>query len=139
MIFCLEMLTMLFALGGFHAYLGCNCKRKVQLACRDAVVGRNCRFLQGPQTDQAEVKRLRDAMAADPPRPITVKLLNYRIDGQPFWNNLHVAPVRSACGQVGDWLTEEQCLPLSCNSLGLIKRKLAVSMLKCAKTRVRLT
>ncbi|KAL3158315.1 hypothetical protein ABBQ38_010559 [Trebouxia sp. C0009 RCD-2024] len=67
---------------------------------RDAVVGRNCRFLQGPQTDNAEVKRLRDAMTADPPRPITVKLLNYKIDGQPFWNNLHVAPIRSACGEV---------------------------------------
>lgn len=73
--------------------------------CRDAVVGRNCRFLQGPQTDQAEVKRMRDAMAADPPRPVTVKLLNYRRDGQPFWNNLHVAPIRSACGQVRGGLT----------------------------------
>lgn len=68
--------------------------------CRDAVVGRNCRFLQGPQTDKAEVKRVRDAMTADPPRPISVKLLNYKIDGQPFWNNLHVAPIRSACGEV---------------------------------------
>lgn len=75
-------------------------KRKVELACRDAVVGRNCRFLQGAQTDKNDVKRLRDAMSADPPRPITVKLLNYKVDGQPFWNNLHVAPVRDACGQV---------------------------------------
>ena len=80
--------------------LDCFCSHKIGLACRHAVVGRNCRFLQGPQTDQAEVKRLRDAMTADPPKPITVKLLNYRVDGQPFWNNLHVAPIRSACGEV---------------------------------------
>lgn len=80
------------------------CMRKLGLSCRHAVVGRNCRFLQGPQTDQAEVKRLRDAMTADPPKPITVKLLNYRIDGQPFWNNLHVAPIRSACGEVSGGL-----------------------------------
>lgn len=99
------MVIMLLALCGFLAYLGCNFKLEVGLSCRDAVVGRNCRFLQGPQTDQAEVKRLRDAMAADPPRPVTVKLLNYRIDGQPFWNNLHVAPIRSACGQVREGLT----------------------------------
>ena len=65
------------------------------------MIGRNCRFLQGPQTDKAEVKRMRDAIAADPPRPVTVKLLNYRLDGQPFWNNLHVAPIRNSCGQVG--------------------------------------
>ena len=82
------------------------------LACRDAVVGRNCRFLQGAQTDQAEVKRLRDAMAVDPPRPITVKLLNYRIDGQPFCNNLHVAPIRNARGQVGEGLTIMQATGL---------------------------
>ncbi|DBA83421.1 TPA: hypothetical protein ACH3X2_006558 [Trebouxia sp. C0005] len=67
---------------------------------RDAVVGRNCRFLQGPQTDRAEVQRMHDAITADPPQPITVRLLNYRIDGQPFWNNLHVAPIRSASGEV---------------------------------------
>lgn len=67
---------------------------------RDAVVGRNCRFLQGPRTDKAEVQRMRDAITADPPQPITVRLLNYRIDGQPFWNNLHVAPIRSASGEV---------------------------------------
>jgi len=64
------------------------------------VVGRNCRFLQGPQTDKAEVQRMHDAITADPPQPITVRLLNYRIDGQPFWNNLHVAPIRSASGEV---------------------------------------
>ncbi|DBA87821.1 TPA: hypothetical protein ACH3X1_004819 [Trebouxia sp. C0004] len=67
---------------------------------RDAVVGRNCRFLQGPQTDKVEVQRMRDAITAEPPQPITVRLLNYRIDGQPFWNNLHVAPIRSASGEV---------------------------------------
>ena len=89
-------------------------------ACRDAVVGRNCRFLQGPQTDKAEVKRMRDAMSADPPRPITVKLLNYRIDGQPFWNNLHVAPIRNSCGQV------RAQLGVSCISMRLERLFLAV-------------
>jgi hypothetical protein len=63
------------------------------------VVGRNCRFLQGPGTDEAEVQRLRDAISADPPQPVTVTLLNYKKGGQPFWNALHVAPIRDA--QVG--------------------------------------
>jgi hypothetical protein len=64
--------------------------------CRSEVIGRNCRFLQGPGTDPAELQRLRDAIKADPPRPVTVTLLNYRYDGTPFWNALHVAPVRDA-------------------------------------------
>ncbi|CAL5226003.1 g8806 [Coccomyxa viridis] len=65
---------------------------------REAVVGRNCRFLQGPGTDPAEVQKLRDGLAAD--RPTTVRLLNYKHDGTPFWNHLHVSPVRDARGKV---------------------------------------
>ncbi|PRW60670.1 LOV domain-containing [Chlorella sorokiniana] len=64
------------------------------------VVGRNCRFLQGPGTDPAAVQQLRDALAAQPPRPVTVTLLNYRKDGRPFWNSLHVCPLRDADGRV---------------------------------------
>jgi hypothetical protein len=65
------------------------------------VVGRNCRFLQGPGTDPAVVQQLRDGLAASPPRPVTVTLLNYRkadASGhqEPFWNSLHIAPLRDA-------------------------------------------
>jgi PAS domain-containing protein len=55
-------------------------------------------FLQGPGTDRAEVARMREAMTASPPKAVTVTLLNYRKDGSPFWNALHVAPVRDAEG-----------------------------------------
>ena len=64
------------------------------------MLGRNCRFLQGEGTDTEEVQRLRDALAAEPPRAVTVRLLNFCYDGTPFWNSLHVAPVRNAAGQV---------------------------------------
>lgn len=67
---------------------------------REKVVGRNCRFLQGPGTDPAEVAKLRDAIKANPPQPVTVSLLNYRADGRPFINYLHVAPIRDAAGAV---------------------------------------
>jgi len=66
--------------------------------CRDQVVGHNCRFMQGPQTDKAELVRLKEGMAEQ--RPVTVRLLNYRQDGSKFWNNLHVAPIRNADGEV---------------------------------------
>jgi hypothetical protein len=53
---------------------------------------------QGADTDPAEVARMREAMTSHPPKPVTVTLLNYRKDGTPFWNALHVAPVRDADG-----------------------------------------
>ena len=48
---------------------------------------------------------MRDAMTADPPRAVTVKLVNYKVNGQPFWNALHVAPIRNAGGQVRHYMS----------------------------------
>ncbi|USU05575.1 PAS domain-containing protein [Sphingomonadaceae bacterium OTU29LAMAA1] len=55
------------------------------------VLGRNCRFMQGPLTDPDDVARLKTAIARR--EPIELDLLNHRRDGTPFWNRLMVAPV----------------------------------------------
>ena len=55
------------------------------------VIGSNCRFLQGPETDPAKVQALRDAIAAR--RSIAVEMVNYRRDGRPFLNRVELAPV----------------------------------------------
>ncbi|KAG0602612.1 hypothetical protein M758_10G027100 [Ceratodon purpureus] len=65
---------------------------------RDEVVGRNCRFLQGPETDPKAVQKIRNAIEKE--QACTVKILNYRKDKTPFYNYLHVAPVRSSVGKV---------------------------------------
>eukprot|EP00878_Enallax_costatus_P033443 GHUV01036901.1.p1 GENE.GHUV01036901.1~~GHUV01036901.1.p1 ORF type:complete len:141 (-),score=15.40 GHUV01036901.1:390-812(-) len=70
------------------------------LMCREEVLGRNCRFLQGPNTDPQELQKLRDALSAHPPQPVTVILLNYTKQRKPFHNALHIAPVRDADGRV---------------------------------------
>lgn len=57
----------------------------------DEIVGRNCRFLQGKDTDQATVSRLREAVEGR--KVVVVELLNYRKDGTAFWNALHVGPI----------------------------------------------
>ncbi|HTN77467.1 MAG TPA: PAS domain S-box protein [Pirellulaceae bacterium] len=62
------------------------------------VLGRNCRFLQGPETDPAAVHELRRALHAG--KPCTVELLNYRQDGSTFWNSLSLSPVTDADGQL---------------------------------------
>ncbi|MBJ3763360.1 PAS domain-containing protein [Maribius pontilimi] len=54
-------------------------------------VGRNCRFLQGPDTDPADVAKLRDAIAAG--RDVSLDLVNHRADGSPFQNRLVIAPI----------------------------------------------
>ena len=64
----------------------------------DEVLGRNCRFLQGPDTDRAEIVRLRRAVEEED--PVTVEVVNHRRDGTPFVNEVHVAPVRDAEGRV---------------------------------------
>ena len=63
------------------------------------ILGRNCRFLQGPGTDPVAVAKLREDIAAGV--PTTVRLLNYTKAGVPFWNSVHVAPIRDATGAVG--------------------------------------
>ncbi len=60
------------------------------------VLGRNCRFLQGTDTDPAAVWELREAVRDE--RPCQVLLLNNRKDGTAFWNELTVSPVRDARG-----------------------------------------
>lgn len=59
-------------------------------------LGRNCRFLQGPETDQEEVRRIREAVEGK--KAVSAHLLNFRKDGTPFINSLHIAPVHSASG-----------------------------------------
>jgi PAS domain S-box-containing protein len=62
------------------------------------VLGRNCRFLQGPDTDPGAVAELR--RAAREHRQTTVELVNFRKGGAPFWNRVHISPVRDEGGEV---------------------------------------
>ena len=61
---------------------------------REEVLGRNCRFLQGAETDPAAVEQIRQQLSRE--EDVHVTLLNYRKDGTPFWNDLNITPVRDA-------------------------------------------
>ena len=56
------------------------------------VIGRNCRFLQGPETDQAQVRALGQGIAQG--IDTTCVLLNYKADGTKFYNQIFVAALR---------------------------------------------
>ena len=77
----------IFASAGFERMTGYSA---------DEVLGRNCRFLQGKDTDPAAVATLRDAIAGG--RAANVELLNYRKDGSAFWNAVSVNPVHDESG-----------------------------------------
>nr|AML77436.1 putative LOV domain-containing protein [Heterochlamydomonas inaequalis] len=62
---------------------------------REEVIGRNCRFLQGPGTDPVAVESIRNALQAE--QEITLKLLNYTKAGDQFWNQLRLMPVKEPC------------------------------------------
>ncbi|MEM9797957.1 MAG: PAS domain-containing protein [Pseudomonadota bacterium] len=65
---------------------------------RSAVIGRNCRFLQGDDTRKDQVDKLRDAIETG--ADVTVDILNYRADGRPFLNRLIIAPITDSSDEV---------------------------------------
>jgi PAS domain S-box-containing protein len=68
-------------------------------------VGRNCRFLQCPETDPEAIAQVRQALASG--GEITADLLNRRKSGETFWNRLHIAPIRDAAGNIEFFLSTQ--------------------------------
>lgn len=60
------------------------------------VVGRNCRFLQGHEPNQAGLAAIRQAIKTESNG--YAKLRNYRKDGSVFVNELFISPVRDESG-----------------------------------------
>jgi PAS domain S-box-containing protein len=64
---------------------------------RSRVIGRNCRFLQGPDTDPKAVQMIRNAIEAG--EDVSVDILNYRATGEAFMNRLLIAPISDGLGK----------------------------------------
>lgn len=65
---------------------------------REYVIGKNCRFLQGPKTQKAALKRISDAVHNG--QEANEILLNYRRDGSPFLNLFTVSPLKDSRGEI---------------------------------------
>ena len=61
-------------------------------------IGRNCRFLQGADTDQPGLEQIRIALREG--KETEVVLRNYRKNGNLFWNQIKISPVRNEAGEV---------------------------------------
>ncbi|MDO3410796.1 ATP-binding protein [Saccharibacillus sp. CPCC 101409] len=64
---------------------------------REEVLGRNCRFLQGPGTERETVADMRALLSEC--RPVRTEILNYRRDGSSFWNELNIDPIFDETGR----------------------------------------
>lgn len=65
---------------------------------REEILGKNCRFLQGKDTDSKALEIIRKALRTDSECQVILK--NYRKDGTTFWNALSVSPVRDRSGKL---------------------------------------
>lgn len=72
-------------------------EKQTGYALKDAL-GKNCRFLQGPDTDPEAVKAIGEALKTG--SQITIDILNYRKDGTQFWNRLRIRPLFGDDGRV---------------------------------------
>lgn len=68
----------------------------------DQVLGRNCRFLQGPETDPKAVEKIRRSIEEG--SDMSVCLLNYRVDGTTFWNQFFISALRDAAGNITNYV-----------------------------------
>lgn len=64
----------------------------------EEIIGHNCRFLQGPETDRETVRELQHAVTQR--KEIAVEILNYRKNGSTFWNALFMSPVFDRSGEL---------------------------------------
>ncbi|MES2498231.1 MAG: PAS domain-containing protein [Pseudomonadota bacterium] len=65
---------------------------------REEILGRNCRFMSGPGTEEQLTETIRAGIRQQ--RPVLVEILNYKKDGTAFRNAVMVAPVFGPDGEL---------------------------------------
>jgi PAS domain S-box-containing protein len=69
------------------------------------ILGRNCRFLQGPATNPNHISTLGHALHAG--RDVSVIMRNYRSDGSPFLNKVSISPIRDPDNQITHYIATQ--------------------------------
>lgn len=82
----------------FGAFVGPELILSLKGYSPDMIVGRNCRFLQGEATAPSSVKTIKEALLKG--EEVTQLLLNYKLDGTPFWNLLCCIPLHDSNGEL---------------------------------------
>ena len=99
------------------------------------VVGRNCRFLSGGDTEPAVREQMR--LAITDARPVLVDVLNYRRDGSPFRNGVMIAPLFDADGGLDYFLGSQVDLERSDAAALSVRQARAAALIRELPTRQR--
>lgn len=92
----------------------------------DEVIGRNCRFLRGPDTENGQTEKLRSAVYGQ--HPALAELINYRKDGTPFRNAVMIAPLFDDDGNIELFVGSQiEVLPEE-ESIGLVRQQQAAQI-----------
>jgi diguanylate cyclase (GGDEF)-like protein/PAS domain S-box-containing protein len=70
---------------------------------QEDIIGNNPRILHGPDTDLATLARIRQGLAAW--QPIREEVLNYKKNGEAFWQELNIFPLPNAAGEFTHWVS----------------------------------
>ncbi len=68
----------------------------------DEVIGKNPRFLQGPDTDRSTIEKIRNTLKKQ--EECNVIILNYKKDGTAFWNEIRIIPIHDKKGKLVNFL-----------------------------------
>ena len=89
-------------------------------------IGRNCRFLRGPDTENGQTEKLRSAVYGQ--RPALAELINYRKDASPFRNAVMIAPLFDDEGKLELFVGYQiEVLPEE-ESIGLVRQQKAAQI-----------
>lgn len=101
------------------------------------VIGKNPRFLQGPDVKQPELDAIRLALREE--RPCRVVLRNYRRDGSLYWNELYISPVKDPSGEVTHYVGVQNDITESRNFQNELARQAHFDTLTGLPNRILLT
>jgi len=102
---------------------------------RDEIIGRNCRFLTGPDTEQALTERLKAGIREQ--RPTMVEILNYKKDGARFRNAVLVAPIFGTQGELEYFLGSQVEMPDDATASTDVRRRDAAGRIGSLTSRQR--
>jgi PAS domain S-box-containing protein len=72
----------------------------------EEIQGKNCRFLQGAETNQRTVDEIREALEKE--TTFRGEILNYHKNGGSFWNELIISPVFDQSGRLTNFVGVQQ-------------------------------
>jgi len=101
----------------------------------DEVVGRNCRFLRGADTETAQTEKLRTAIFER--KPTLAELINYKKDGTKFRNAVMLAPLFDANGELEYFVGSQIEIPKAEDSITTIRQQQAAELVDTLSPRQR--